>query len=874
MGIGNWGSRVVNDLCFSDKETRRTKIDIIRFRTFEIINWKMIIPLALIPYPAEYFITGIISQFVPPFGADDHYFQSILSGYYIFGFVIFFVSLIVLWFFKTNRLENTRFEITENDRTIITWIKKRIKEENYFKVDRLSEDPVYKHLRLQKAVFPTCLFVAFLSGAAFAVYFYEEIALTEVLRAYITRILYRLLSRWLSYFTCEFLTHEIIIPFIIPSLVAAAIRITVFPFYISPIFREEYPIPGVRRIKRENITGHAFLLYEEVLKNVTVSRVAAAEGARLSDALQIEIEKTLAKEITEEGQAFDAILFFGEVGSRLTEEFVSICSRLRRMFPQSVWFYLRIPKNFISERQHKLILDLVRSTDGSFFEEETAPLFKLNPERERELRVRILERLFAVGEIEWIKSKMGLDTGHIKFFLDTKMFTSLGYGYVTKVPESSEKDYRLLSDLYYVTVEEYIAFDMCYKRAGSAMALVKREVPRHDEVAIHDYDTIKDFLWERYGKFIQVFDVEYLEIEPHEVEETYLERISIAYLDDEGHVITIPKTVEERKKYEENRRLLARLEETKMPNRREEILGETELLQWILAQLNLQKRTLLDELRYRNLMVDDVKEKELLVLLGRIDPEDILKKYMAKTRYEREFLEGVQQGVVLDPSVLYNGAGLEDGLSRLFGDYEKLGIGELYAAPTFLKSRDVEGISMALELHIPDSAERSVCAQRIVNVLETHSEALNTIIERSQDITGKCETYIQELIFHLADAFEVADDHPGLRLLAEQIWLVYSERGYIMGWGTDSSLPEIYQVVERICEKLKVVPFDMTKELKFIVREWPLVEEKVVAIENLYLAQVKLRYKTIEEKRPIIDSIRHFGGEHGGEGGNSGGREE
>jgi hypothetical protein len=861
MGIGSWGSRIVNDLCFSDKETRTIKVDVVRFRTWDILSWKMIIAIAVLPLPIEYFFTTVVFQFL----VERHYHEAVLSGYYIFGLVLFLINFLVLWLLKTDRLEKTRFHITENDQFIINRIKKRIKREKYFVVDKKSQESIYKYLKLQRVVFPICLLVGFFVGAFFSIHFYRTVAITEVIGNFVTGLLYDMLSRWLSRYSCEMLSTYAVIPFVIPSLLASAVKFVIFPFYLPPPFPEELPEPGVVPVKRDNVTGYAFLLYEETLENVFVARVAEQEGASLSSVLFDEVERVLVREITEEGKAFDAIMFFGEMGCELTEEFASICGELRRKFSQSLWVYLHIPKNFISEKQHQSILTIVRSSDGTFFEEETSPLFRLNPERERELRVRTLERLLAVGELEWERSKMGLDVGHIKFFLDTKMVTSLGYGYVAKVPESSDKDYRLLSDLYYVTVEECITLDMDYRRAGSCLAIVKRECALHDDVAIHDYDTIRDFLWERYGRFIQVFDVEYLQVEPYTVSETFLERIAIKYRDVEGNLIVVPETVEEREKYEQNRALLSKLEETKMAYRREEICLELERVQWSISQLNHQKRMFLDRLRYRNLMVDDVKEKELLMLFGRIDPEDVLEKYMAETRYEREFLESVQHGLVLDPSVLYNGTGPDDGLARLLNEYKELGIGALYVAPTYLENATMEKISKALELLIPDDSERNICSQKILGVFENHSEVMEVIIEKSKEITRKCETFIQELISHLADAFEVTDDHPGLRLLAEEIWIVYSEKGYLMGWGEDSKMPEVFDVIRSICKKLRMAPFDMTNELQPIIEEWPLVKEEVAHQGSLYVAQFRLRYMAIDDKRPIIDSIRYYGDEDGKE---------
>lgn len=862
MGIGNWGSRVVNDFCYANKETRKTKLEIIRFGTWDILSWKMVVSLTASSFWVEY----VITTFLFPFIITDHFHESVLSGYYVFLIVLLIINTIVMWLVRSDRLVRTRFNITENDQIIFKRIKRIIKKEEFFEVDRESEKTINKYVRLQRAVLPTSILVGFFIGTIAAVYFHRTIAITEILRQYIINVLSRFMNPYIS----EMVTKYFILAMGIPVLLGSTLKNVIMPFYMPTPIHIELPTSGSIMVKRENVSGYGFVLYEEEFPYITMNRVSEEDDASLSYVLQDEIEKVITYEITEEGRAFDAIVFFGEVGSRLTEEFALICNSLRAKYSESIWFYLRIPKNFISERQHQLLLRLIRSAEGTLFEEETAPLFKFHPLNERDLRIRMLERLFAVGEIDWEKSIKGLDTGNIKFFLNTRMLTSLGWGYVATVPENADKDYRLLSDLYHVTVENCTAFDMNYKKAGAALATVKRESPWHDEVAIHDYDTIKDFLWERYGKFIQVFDIEYLQMEPYKVKESYLEMMKFTFLNPEGNPITYPATLEERKKVEEHRSTLSRLEEVKMAHTREEIMSESELLEWSIAVMNHKKRVFLDRLRYRNLMVDDVKEKELFVLFGRIDPEEVLGKYLASTRFDREFHEGIQHGVILDPSVLYNGS--DESLTFLCNEYKDMGIGNLYMAPS-VRQESAEKLSELLEFFIADTDERMVCAKKIVHALETYPR-LDSILEKSEEITSKCEIFIHELMVYLADGFDVNEDHPGLRLIAEEIWLVYSEKGYIMGWGTDTRPPEISEVIQRICERYDIVGFDMSEDLRSIVEKWEVVQSDLISVDELYLNQIKLRYKTIEDKRPIIDLVRYFGGGYGRKGNDRGGNGE
>ena len=149
--------------------------------------------------------------------------------------------------------------------------------------------------------------------------------------------------------------------------------------------------------------------------------------------------------------------------------------------------------------------------------------------------------------------------------------------------------------------------------------------------------------------------------------------------------------------------------------------------------MNHKKRVFLDRLRYRNLMVDDVKEKELFVLFGRIDPEEVLGKYLASTRFDREFHEAIQHGVILDLSVLYNGS--EESLTHLFNEYKDMGIGNLYMAPS-VRKKSAENLLELLEFFIADTDERMACAKKIIHALETYP-GLDSILEKSEEIPSR-----------------------------------------------------------------------------------------------------------------------------------------
>jgi len=564
----------------------------------------------------------------------------------------------------------------------------------------------------------------------------------------------------------------------------------------------------------------------EDLKSIQRTRIIPEGRRDLTEVLRNHILYTIDKKVTREGKTYDAIMFFGTAGSDIVQVFSEIAPFFGRAFIEPLWFYLRFSDNFLTEENQRAVKKLLMEMDCVFVEEEKGRIFAISPDEEDYVRERILERLFAIGECRKTKSVRAIDVGNVKSMTQKGTFSTLAYGYLESIPEEMEGNDRLMTELYTLTSRERTLVNLSIPQTASVLATVKRQADEKEQGPVSDYEAIKDRLWEEFGGNISIYDIEYVLYN--------LETMNPVEIDEIG----IPRIVDGEQRFV----LYHEGEEGRI----ERVLGRG------------TKRLLIDRLECKNLLVEDVKRKELWMMFSGIEPDKILERYMPKAEYEKDFFEKLRHGLVMDPSIFFRIS--SKSLETFLTERSLYRIGNPYVSPFLFSQVGVELVMSCLEALFPGIDERRESAEKLIVRYNEILALVDPIVRSSDAVLSTSRVYIHDLVKAISSRTGMKEDAFSTRMLAEITWLSHSMDIPIMTLGLQGIEPELLRVYRKMAEDFGVKPENVTERFRSVMREWELSQSGVVPeFSDLFLITIHCGYGSGGEGIAIT-AMEYMGG--------------
>lgn len=838
VGLGRWGSEVVDRFRFIRKKTpKRRPRDVLVFSPLDPIK-KTPIFLSFTGIPSNIIFLALAIWLKTP--------QMRLSA--IFAFIVFLIVFAII-----NLLMYLLFSFpfgqillgvhaTEKDKTVIGEIKEELEIPKTIHIIRKGErTAIYKFLQFQKKAFFTTLILGVIISCGAAIYFYKNYWLVEWIIEFLRWVLETL---GVPEGASEPLAENVLTSIGIPLLLSLALRHVILIYYLPQITQKDLGKKKAEKILRSHVDCVGVSFHDDIsdLRYIDKIRIIPEKRRNLKEVLRDQILYYFDKKVTEEGKVYDAVMFFGIAGSDIVQKFSEVSPFMKRALIEPMWFYVRFTNNFLTEEQHRGVKKLLMEMNCVFAEEENGRIFVMSPDEEDYTRVRILERLFAIGEGGKTKSIRAIDVGDIRSMARKNTFSTMAYGYLEQIPEEMRNNEKLMTELYTLTVEERSLLDIDVSQAAYALATVKRQAEEPEPGPIYDYDAIRELLWEKFGENIRVYDIEYVLYNLETMEPVEIDRIGI------------PKVVISEEKAGRGKTREIRQEIFIIIHEDEQ--GKIEYItDWV------DKYYLIDRLQYKNLLVDDIKRKELWMMFSGIEPEKILDKYMAEAEYEKDFFEMVGRGVVMDPSTFAR-IPLES-LEKFLREKSSYGIGRQYVSPFLFQEVNVDFVMSSLEILFLDVEERRENAEKLISVYTGVRTQLDPIIRSSDSVISPSRVYIHDLLKAMSLKTGMKEDAFSTRILAEMAWLSHSLDVPIVTSGLKGIEPELLSVYRRMAEEFGVEPENVTERFRGVLRDWELSESGIIPeFSDLYLINIHLGYESGEEGI-VMTAMEYMGGVSG-----------
>jgi hypothetical protein len=796
IGLGRWGAEVVNEFCYIEKLTDwPVRRDGLNFTRWDILRNRVAFS-GLTTVPIN--IVILFLYFTKPF--EMRY--SVLFSFYLFLFFIGILN-ILSWLIFISPLGKHLFkmELTETERERMEEVREMLLEHRRpLKILDSWKPTLHKYLSFQNKMLITTPFLSFILSAPFAVYFYNNFSVIAGILHYLERLPLMNLP----------LFEYLLTSFGIPLVIAFILRRILFVYYLPQIGRYDFGERKSEKIKRGNVEGIGISLFRDIddLQYVERRFVLSDKPGDTKYKLRDKIIEIFDKQI-KKAEVFDVVIFFGTADSEIVKDFCHIAASLKEGITHPIWFYLRVSGNFISKEQVSSLKKMISDIDGVLVEEESGRIFRLSHEQENVIRTRALERLLVIGESGETSSVRAIDFGAIRNFIRKNSLTVLAYGYLEKVPDEPGHSHKVATELFNMTIHERIFCDINPNSAAHALAIVKTTREK-EEGPVFYYDAVRDQMWEIFGENIQVFDIQYIlhdkDVTPHYKFEFH--EITIDH-PDKG-IFSLP------------------------PEANEEFL---------------------DHLAYRNLLVEDIKPKEILVAFTGIDPYLILNKYLPEAAYEEDFKKKIERGVVIDPSFI-NGFS-ESSLSKIIEDYSLLSTQDVFFSPSLIKSKKP---NEAITLLVDENALKNI-GKSLRDLIKTDADLFDRISDKSSQETARSQELIERLSKTIADieGLETASLH--CTVAAEELWLSYVLDIPLLSFTFDSEIPPILKLCKKICYKHDVIPVDITSKIENAVLEWnPIKSGLLENVHNLYIIYPKFQYLRTNENGIAMKSLEYAGG--------------
>lgn len=795
IGLGRWGAEVVNEFCYIEKLTDwPVRRDGLNFTKWDILrNPVAFFGLTTIPIN----IVILFLYFTESF--EMRY--SVLFSFYLFLFLIgilnilswlIFISPLGKRFFKTELTEVERIRMEET-REMLLEHRRPVKIFDNWK------PTLHKYLSFQNKMLITTPFLSFVLSAPFAVYFYNNFSVIAGVLHYLERLPLMNLP----------LFEYLLTSFGIPLVIAFILRRILFVYYLPQIGRYDFGERKSEKVKRSNVEGIGISLFRDIddLQYIERRFVLSDKPGDTKYKLRDKIIEIFDKQI-KKAEVFDVVIFFGTADSEIVKDFCHVAASLKEGITHPIWFYLRVSGNFISKEQVSSLKKMISDIDGVLVEEESGRIFRLSHEQENVIRTRALERLLIIGESGETSSVRAIDFGAIRNFVRKNSLTVLAYGYLEKVPDEPGHSHKVATELFNMTIHERIFCDINPNSAAHALAIVKTTGEK-EKGPVFYYDAVRDQMWEIFGENIQVFDIQYIlhekDLTPHYKFE--FQEITIDH-PDKG-IFSLP------------------------PEANEEFL---------------------DHLTYRNLLVEDIKPKEILVAFTGIDPHLILDKYLPEVAYEEDFKKKVEKGIMMDPSFI--SVLTEDMIGQLISSPSRFGIGNIFISPSLCETKKS---SDAVALLVPE--ERIKIVKRNLRTMrDSYSDAFQEIIDRTSQEATRSRELIDQLSVIIANIAGPEAKPMAIRVVAEELWISYSRDIPILSIALEPDPPLILQLSKKICYQFDGILTDMTPKLEKMIKKWQLTNSDVVEnIRDLYVLFPKLQYIGDDRNKIGIKSLEYVG---------------
>ena len=584
LGLGRWGSEIVDKFRLIDKKTKEGEPkDVLEFGPFDPIKRPLVL-FTLILCPSNIFF--VIFYFIE----DETAKFSVVFSYCIF-LIILVVASILMFFLSQSDFGSILLgiQVTKKDKTIFEDIREELDSPPGVHIITEGEKAtVYKFLQFQKKTLLITLILGGIISCSVAVYLNIHPVYIEVVLEFLEGIL---LGRGVL---VEYIFTSIGIPFIL-SLLLRSIFLQFYLPYIKQLGLGEKKVVRILRLNVECV-GISFRDYIGDLRHIDKIEIVPKNVKNLKETLRDQVLSFINRKITKEGKVYSAIMFFGIAGSDIVREFSEISPFLKQSLMEPLWFYLRFPDDHLTEEDHKAIKKLLSEMDLVFIEEEKGRIFRYYPQKQDYIRTRILERLFAIGESKWAKSILAVDFGVINQVAKRNTFSTMAYAYLEDIPREMKDNWKILVRLFTLALKERSLCDLDMEEAKSALATVRIQTDEIELDTKYDYDVVKDLLFDKFGENIHIYDIEYVSYN--------VEKMKLVEIDEIG--VSVVNAIGQRFSaiiYEDNEGYPRPIFDYDA------------------------KRLLIDSLEYGNLLVEDVKKKELWMVLSGIEPEKILEKY-------------------------------------------------------------------------------------------------------------------------------------------------------------------------------------------------------------------------------------------------------
>lgn len=829
VGLGRWGSEVVDRFRFIRKKTSKKRFkDILTFgRVDPIKHAYFFLGLAEGPSNLVFIILFVFAEEKARFSVVFSFYVFLISfaliNLLMYLFVITFLGQLIL-----------RMHVTKEDRMTFRKITKDLQDSKSVHIITEGEKAtVYKYLQFQKKTLFTTLVISVIISCSAAVYFYTNYGSTVEPILQFIRDIFTQLKLDQIFAARKELIEYLLTSIGIPFVLSLVLRTVILMFYLPQLGQSDVGKKKAEKILRSNVDCVGISFYDDIsdLKYIEKYKIIPEGRKDLKKVLKDQILYVINKKVTEEGKVYDAVIFFGTAGSDIVQTFSEISPFIKRAIMEPVWFYLRFSNNFLTADNRRAIKKLLTEIDCVFVEEENGRIFAMYPDEENYIRERILERLFAIGECSTTKSIRAIDVGDIKSAVRKGTFSTFAYGYLEQIPEEAKDNYKLMTELYTLTTEERSLIDLDTQQINYALSTVKRRADEPEPGPVFDYDAVCDLLWEKFGENIRVYDIEYVLYNLETMDPLEIDRIGIPRVD----------------VYGKERFYIIHEDEKGEPAKIEDI--ET-------------KKLLIEILECKNLLVEDVKRKELWMMFSGIEPGKILDRYMAKVEYEKDFLETVSHGVIMDPSIFSR---IPPGsLERLLREGDQYGIRNQYVSSFLFQEMDTDFVMSCLEVIFTDSGERREVAEKLISSYNNVRTQLGPIIGKSDSVVSSSRVYVHDLEKAISLKTGMKEDAFSTRVLAEMAWLSHSKDVPIITVGLGGIEPELLHVYREMAEKFGVEPENVAERFRGVLRDWNFSESGIIPeFSDLYLINIHLGYGSGDEGI-VMTAMKYMGGISGG----------
>lgn len=800
IGLGRWGAEIVNDFCCINKKTDwPVEREGLKYEKWDIVkNPGAFIGLTDLP-------TNIVMPFLY-FNKSPQMMYCVLFSFYIF---LLFIGALnaIFWLIFISRLGKHIFnmKLEKEEREMMKEIRKSLRtEKKPLRINEKWKGTLYKCLTFQNKTLIITFFLSFIFSVPFAIYFHNNYSYIEGLLDYLERL--PLMNK-------PFLEY-LVTSVGIPAIIALVIRRIFLVYYLPQPRTYDFGEKKYEKVRRSNIKGVGLSLFKDIddLRYIERRFFLSEKPGDTKYKLRDKVVEIFDNEI-KKAEIFDVLIFFGAANSKIVEDFCHIAASLKRAITQPIWFYMHISGNFMSREQITSLKRMISEVDGVFVEEESGRIFRLSHEEENIVRTKALERLLIIGESRETRSVRAIDFGDIKNFIRKNSLSVLAYGYLDIVPEELGHSHKIATELFNMTINERIFCDINPTNATYALSIVKT-TGKKEEGPVFYYDAIKDQMWEIFGENIQVFDMQYVLYDINKTPYCEVESYEIVIDHPDRGLISLPR------------------------------------------QMNLQ---FFDHLVDKNLLVEDIKPKEILTAFTGIDSSLILDKYLPEVAYEEDFNRKVRKGIVIDPS--FFSSLTETQIKDFISDYSRFGIGNIFISPSLFETRKFnEAIGLLVE------EEKIEITSRYLRSLTTSDpELLKGLIERSFQETKRSQEFIDQLSAIIKNTIGVEMKPLAFRVAAEELWLSYILDIPILSFGSDSEVPLILQLCKRIGDQFKITHRDITSKLGSLVKEWDFTKSIAGDVQNLYIIFPKFQYSEKDESKIGMKSLEYVGGMHDSE---------